>query len=113
MQGAMYDMTDRMSFLRALAAYDREDRAGSRACGTRGAASRPTPRSRTSRPGAPTARHSPTPTTDDFDAFVRVAPRAGVDDRSLAVAYSTAPCLYWPSQPEQWEAPAEARPSRR
>ena len=110
MQGAMYDLTDRMSFLRALAAYDRKDARGFARLWDAWSG----PSSDSSFAYFATwcadGRHSPTSEADDFDAFVRVAPRSGVyDPGSLAVAYSTAPCLYWPSQPEQWVAPAEAR----
>ena len=105
----MYDITDRMSFLRALAAYDRKDSRGLARLWD--AWSGPSADSSFAyfATWCADGRHSPTSAADDFDAYVRVAPRAGVyDPGSLSVAYSTAPCLYWPSQPEQWAPPAES-----
>jgi pimeloyl-ACP methyl ester carboxylesterase len=109
MQAALYSTTGRMSFLRALAAFDRGDPRGlarlwdawSGGSGDSSFAYYAT--------WCADARHSPTPRTDDYDAFVDVASREGIrDPGSLGVAYATIPCLFWPFQADRFVPPAEA-----
>jgi pimeloyl-ACP methyl ester carboxylesterase len=109
MQAALYSTTGRMSFLRALASFDRGDPRGlarlwdawSGGPGDSSFAYYAT--------WCADARHSPTAKADDYDAFVDVASREGIrDPGSLGVAYATIPCLFWPFQPERFVPPAEA-----
>ena len=109
MHGAMYDTTDRMSFLRALAAFDRGDSGGFVRLWDAWSGESDNSSFAYFATWCADARHSPTPATDDLDAYLDVAVEAGVrDPGSLSVAYATAPCVYWPSQPAQWQPPAEA-----
>jgi pimeloyl-ACP methyl ester carboxylesterase len=109
MQGAMYDTTDRMSFLRALAAYDGGDPRGFARLWEAWSGESEDSSFAYFATWCADARHSPTATADDYDAYLDVAERAGLHDAaSLSVAYATAPCVFWPAQPARWEQPAEA-----
>jgi pimeloyl-ACP methyl ester carboxylesterase len=54
------------------------------------------------------ARASPSARTDDFEAFTQPGRRAKLPAASLEIAWTLAPCLYWPGQQATWAPPAES-----
>ena len=106
---AMYDPLSRMTWLRALAAFDRGDArkvvhlydawigAGSSSTFAYYAT------------WCADVRASPTARDDDYDAYITELRNERVDDQgSMDVATAIAPCVFWPAQPSTWAPPAEA-----
>ena len=104
----MYDRTDRMSYLRALAAVAGGDRRLLlRLRSTFGHSASSSSFAYYATWCADT-RASPTARADDLSAYQAEVRRAGVlDPRSEEVADALVPCLYWPYQPAPGGAPAE------
>ena len=107
--GAMYATSSRMTWLRALAAFERGDRRklvhlydawlgpGSSSTFAYFAT------------WCADVRASPTARDDDYDAYLEAVRRERVTARSsIDVASAIVPCVFWPAQPPAFAPPAEA-----
>ena len=105
---AMYDLTTRMQWLRALAAANQgDDRPMLRLIDEVGGATRRASFSYFATWCADT-RASPTARTDDYAGFVAAIDKAALrDEGARQIALSIAPCVFWPGQPATWTAPAD------
>ncbi len=106
---AMYDISHRMNLLRALAAIDHGDRRQLlRLLDVEGGAARPFDFSYYATWCAD-VRASPGAKDEDFQGYLDVARTQGITaDAPLDIAWTIAPCVFWPAQPTAFVAPLEA-----